>query len=192
VLWGQHSEFSISPPRVRTTKDLQLSSKKDQILQAPGTDSESTEFRSSDYKENPTIKKKGSNLASFRNRFRTHRVQKLSLQGASSYQARRIRNCWALKRSQPSADQSSSAHSALSFRKESTTCRSGARSIQRSSAHSATFEIKRSHFRIIQVIRRMNERISALNSEIVLTFNINTKFNLVLISCLILFRFWQP
>ena len=43
----------------------------------------------------------------------------------------------------------------LSFRKESTTCGSRVRSIQSSSARSATFEIKRSHPRIIQVIKKI-------------------------------------
>jgi len=60
-----------------------------------------------------------------------------------------------------------------SFREESTTYRSRVRSIQSSSTHSATFEIKRSYSRITQVIRILNQRIITLNSEIVLTFNIN-------------------
>ena len=67
-----------------------------------------------------------------------------------------------------------------SFRKESTTNRLGVRSIQSCSAHVATFEIKRLHPRTTQVIRGLNQRITALNSEIVLIFNINTKFNLLL------------
>jgi len=62
-------------------------------LQASGTDSELAEFRSLDCKEHPSTKQKGSDLASFRNRFRTCKIQKFRLQGASIYQSEIIKPC---------------------------------------------------------------------------------------------------
>jgi len=53
--------------KVQTARSIRLSTIKDQTLQVSETDSEPVEFRSSGYKEYPAIKKKGSNLASFRN-----------------------------------------------------------------------------------------------------------------------------
>jgi len=104
----------------------------------------------------------------------------LRLQGASSYQARRIRNCWASKRSQPPADQEQGAFRVLPLILHWASERSQLSTDQEQGA-----------FRVLQLIlqhsrssshvlksfkssRRLNQRITALNSEIVPTFNINT------------------
>jgi len=87
---AQHSEFSTNPQSLDCRGSIATKQKR--------SNSRPAEFRSSDCKEHPDIKQKGSTLASFRSRFRTCKIQKFRLQGASSYQAKRInlarfRNC---------------------------------------------------------------------------------------------------
>ena len=77
----------------------------------------------------------------------------------------------------------------LSFRKESTIYRSGARSIQSSSARSATFEIKQSSPRIIQVIKDIESENCSIKFRDCTHIQHQYKFIfLLIISCLILFR----
>ena len=90
---GFSIQHSPSVRRARTTKNLQLPSKKDQALEVSETYWKPAEFRSSACNEPPVTKQKGSNLTSFRNRFRNCRIQKFRLQGVSSYQAERIKPC---------------------------------------------------------------------------------------------------
>ena len=95
---------------------------------------------------------------------------KVRLQGASSDQVRRIRIAKLQKQ-------------------QSTICGLGVRTIQSSSPNSATLEIKLSHPRIIQVLRRLNKKIIVFNSEIAPIHTTLIQNSICYsISCLIYFR----
>ena len=74
------------------------------------------------------------------------------------------------------------------IKQESTISISGGRTIQSSAVDSATFEIERLCPRIIQIMRRSNQRNIAFNLQIVPIHNINTKIICYSIFCLIYFR----
>jgi len=105
----------------------------------------------------------------------------LRLQGASSYKARRIRNCWAWERSQPSADQEQGAFRVLLLILYWASERSQLSAHQEQGAFTIlqlVLQHSRSSGHALESFkssRRLNQRITTLNSEIVPTFNINTK-----------------